>query len=260
MAAKRRLMPPQRMAFTARMATKIRSRKKKTGLLDRAAQRIRQGLRWAVLGGLGLGALLLVWVVVYRFVDPPGGYYMWQESRRLGGVAHEWVDLDAVAPVMARAVVAAEDANFCRHFGFDVAAIRLALAEGSGRGASTITQQVVKNTFLWHGRSWLRKALEAVLTPLVETFWTKRRILEVYLNIAEFGEGVFGVQAASRHHFGRDAADLGDRQAALLAAVLPAPQSRNAADPTRSLLDRAQRIMDGAATIARDDRSACFRG
>ena len=251
---------PRGFPFTARMAGKSRSRKKKVGLLDRVAAGVHRAIRWAVLGLLAVLALFAVWVGVYRFVDPPGGIYMWQESRRLGGVRHDWVDMDAIAPVMARSVVAAEDANFCRHFGFDMGAIRAALEEGAGRGASTITQQVVKNTFLWHGRSWIRKALEAVITPMVETLWSKRRILEVYLNMAEFGEGVFGVEAAAQHHFQRPAVDLGARQSALLAAVLPAPQSRDAGDPEAFVLRRAQAIIDGAATIARDDRSACFDG
>ena len=103
---------------------------------------------------------------------------------------------------MGRSAVAAEDANFCLHWGFDMAAIREAVEEGGTRGASTISQQVVKNVFLWHGRSWVRKAMEAVMTPVVELVWTKRRILEVYLNVAEFDEGVFGVQAAAQHYFG----------------------------------------------------------
>lgn len=239
------------------MARKGKAPPRKT-LLDRIATATRRVLRWSVLGFLGVAVLLAAWVMLYRFVDPPGGLYQWSESRRLGGVTREWVDLDAVAPVMARSVVAAEDVNFCRHWGFDIAAIRLALAEGGARGASTLTQQVVKNVFLWHGRSWLRKALEAALTPVVETLWPKARILEVYLNIAEFDEGVFGVQAAARHYFQTGAAELTARQASRLAAVLPAPQTRSAARPDARTDRRARAIADGAATIARDDRSACF--
>lgn len=229
-------------------------------MMQRAADRLRRLFRWVLWGLAGVLVLMVAWVGLYRFIDPPGGIYMLQESWRLGGVERRWVDMDAIAPVMARSVVAAEDANFCRHSGFDIGAIRSALAEGGGRGASTITQQVVKNTFLWHGRSWTRKLLEAVMTPMVELIWSKRRILEVYLNLAEFGEGVFGVEAGARHHFDRAAADLNARQAALMAAVLPAPQSRDAASPTDRLLGRARSIIDGAATIALDDRSACFSG
>ena len=240
-------------------ARKLR-RKARPGPLDRLARMIRRGLRWLLPGLVGGLALLVAWVGLYRFVDPPGGVYMVQETRRLGEIRHEWVTMARIAPVMVRAAVAAEDANFCLHWGFDMAAIRAALDAGSGRGASTITQQVVKNVFLWHGRSWLRKVLEAVLTPVVETLWSKPRILEVYLNVAEFGPGIFGVEAAARHHFSRAAAELSARQAGLLAAVLPAPQSRDAARPSDFVSRRANAIADGAATIARDGRASCFDG
>jgi monofunctional biosynthetic peptidoglycan transglycosylase len=226
----------------------------------RAALAVRRALRWAVVG-LGVVALLVVgWVAIYRWVDPPGGLYMWAEGRRLGGVQQNWVPMEGIAPVMARSVVAAEDANFCRHFGFDLDAIRAALDGGANRGASTITQQVVKNVFLWHDRTWLRKALEAGITPLVELIWGKRRILEVYLNMAEFAEGVFGVDAAARGYFGREADRLSARQAALLAAVLPAPQARSASRPSAFVARRATQIEDGAETIRRDGRAACFGG
>ena len=244
----------------ARRAARRASRVPRSGPLTRLALWLRRWLRRLMLALLVLALLMIGWVALYRWVDPPGGIYMLQENRRLGGIGHEWVDLDRVAPVMARAVVAAEDANFCRHFGFDMAAIRAALDAGGARGASTLTQQVVKNVFLWHGRSWGRKALEAALTPVVEAFWGKRRIVEIYLNVAEFDTGVFGVQAAARHYFNRDAADLTARQAALLAAVLPAPQSRDAARPSAFIDRRARAITDGAETIRRDGRAACFEG
>ena len=177
----------------------------------------------------------------------------------MGGVTRTWVDFEDVAPVMARSIVAAEDANFCLHWGLDVDAIRLALEEGSGRGASTISQQVVKNVYLWHGRSWTRKALEAGMTPLVEALWSKRRILEVYMNVAEFDEGVFGVDAAaSRHYFGVAPSNLTAVQAARLAAVLPSPKTRSARQPSAQLRKRASGIRDGAATIRADGRARCF--
>lgn len=197
-------------------------------------------------------------VLLFAFINPPTTFTMWSESRRLGGVERDWAPADHIAPVMLRAAVAAEDANFCAHWGFDMAAIRSAIEGGSRRGASTISQQVAKNVFLWQGRSWPRKALEAALTPLVETFWSKRRILEVYLNIAEFGEGIFGVEAAAQHYYGVAAADLSARQAARLAVLLPNPKER---DPNRlspRLQRLAERIADGAATIRADGRSACF--
>jgi monofunctional biosynthetic peptidoglycan transglycosylase len=203
-------------------------------------------------------AVVVAVIALFGAIDPPTTPYMLSESRRLGGVEQAWVSMDDIAPAMARSAVAAEDAGFCTHWGLDLRAIRAALASGADRGGSTISQQVAKNVFLWQGRSWLRKAIEAGITPVMEAAWSKRRILEVYLNVAEFGEGVFGVEAAARHHFGVSAADLTDRQAALLAAILPAPKSRNPADPSPELSQRADRIMDGAATIAADGRSACF--
>lgn len=209
--------------------------------------------------GLGLAVgLVLVWVAVLAVVNPPRGIYMRAEAHRLGGISHDWVGWADIAPVMARSVVAAEDANFCLHWGFDVAAIREALDQGGNRGASTISQQVVKNVFLWHGRTWSRKAAEAVLTPVVETFWSKQRILEVYLNIAEFDEGVFGVGAASAHYFKATPATLTPVQAARLAMVLPNPKARSAARPTEAQRRRTAAIVDGAETIRVDGRSACF--
>ena len=218
----------------------------------------RRGLRWLARGAAFAAAALVLWVAAYRWVDPPTTPYAWSEARRLGGVERDWVDIEAVAPSLARAVVAAEDANFCRHWGFDVVQIRAAIEAGGARGASTITQQVVKNAFLWQGRSWPRKALETAITPLVELLWPKRRILEVYLNVAETGEGLFGVQAAARARFGRDAAELSPAQGARIAAILPSPRTRDAARLSPRLEARARAIADGAATIRADGRAACF--
>ncbi|MEP5247749.1 MAG: monofunctional biosynthetic peptidoglycan transglycosylase, partial [Alphaproteobacteria bacterium] len=170
--------------------------------------------RWLFGAALVSGALVVLLVLLFRFVNPPTGVYMFSESRRLGGVQRDWVPLNQIAPVMARSAVAAEDANFCNHWGFDMEAIRTAIENGSERGASTISQQTVKNVYLWHGRSWIRKAMEAGMTPLVEALWPKRRIIEVYLNVAEFDEGVFGVGAAAPHYFGVSAAELSATQAA----------------------------------------------
>ncbi len=209
-------------------------------------------------GVLAAVALLVVAVLGYKVFNPPGTPYMAAEARRLGGVDQVWVDFEDIAPVMARSVVAGEDANFCLHWGFDMAAIRVALEDGSGRGASTISQQAVKNAYLWQGRSWPRKALEAVMTPVVEMIWSKRRILEVYLNVAEFGEGVFGVEAAARTYFRVGPEALTATQAARLAAVLPSPKKRSAANPSSFVRRRAAAIADGAATIKADGRAACF--
>ncbi|MCB1335353.1 MAG: monofunctional biosynthetic peptidoglycan transglycosylase [Roseivivax sp.] len=215
--------------------------------------------RWLWRAVLALAALLLAWIVLYSIIAPPTTLYILGEQSRLGRpVDRVWVPADQIAPVMLRSAVAAEDANFCEHWGFDMRALRIAIEAGGNRGASTISQQVVKNVYLWHGRTYTRKALEAVITPAVEAVWTKRRILEVYLNVAEFDEGVFGVEAAARHYFNTSAAKLSAGQAAQLAAVLPAPKERSAAKPTGAMRKRAAQIADGAATIERDGRSACF--
>jgi monofunctional biosynthetic peptidoglycan transglycosylase len=202
--------------------------------------------------------IVAAWVGAYAVLPVPTTPYILSERIRLGAVSRDWVPMEEISVHLQRSAVAAEDANFCLHWGFDMDAIRAAIAEGAARGGSTISQQTVKNAFLWHGRSWPRKALEAAITPLMEALWPKRRVLEVYLNIAEFDEGVFGAEAAARHHFGVSAADLTEVQAARLAAVLPAPQSRSASNPSQFVRDRAAAIRDGAATIRADGRDDCF--
>lgn len=224
-------------------------------LRQQAWRRVRRALRRGTVWGV---SLTIFAVLIYIVINPPMTWTMYSEKQRLGRLDKEWVPIEEVAPVMLRAVVAAEDANFCEHWGFDIKAIRAALADGSGRGASTLSQQTVKNVYLWQGRSWGRKALEALLTPLVEIAWSKRRILEVYVNVAEFDEGVFGVEAASRHYFKIGPDKLTSAQAAQLAAVLPSPKTYSASKPGKKLRARAARIRDGAETIRRDGRSRCF--
>ena len=224
-----------------------------TGLI----QRLR---RWFWRGMLAVVVIVLGMTGLYAVINPPTTPYMFAESRRLGGVSYDFVPMERIAPVMARSAVAAEDANFCLHWGLDVSAIRDRIDRGGSGGASSISQQVVKNVFLWHGRSWVRKAVEALWTPVTEAIWSKDRILELYLNIAEFDEGVFGVQAASRHYFGVDASDLTATQAARLAAILPSPKTRSASNPSDFVRRRAASISDGAATIRADGRAACFNG
>lgn len=218
----------------------------------------RTAMRWVWRVILVLFALILVAVIAFRFWNPPITYLTVMEERRLGNVSQTWVPIDDIASVMARSVVAAEDANFCLHWGFDMSAIRDAVEAGAERGASTISQQVVKNVYLWPARRWERKALEALVTPVVELVWPKRRIIEVYLNVAEFGEGVFGVEAASVKYFSVHAKDLNAEQAALLAAVLPNPKARSVQKPTSFMAERARSIIDGAATIKSDGRASCF--
>lgn len=216
--------------------------------------------RWVLRFVLITVVLLLLWVLLYAWYNPSKTPYMRSEALRIGAdVDHEWVPMEQIAPVMARSVVAAEDANYCNHWGFDMSAIRAAVDSGGGRGASTLSQQVVKNVFLWHGRSYVRKALEAGITPIMEMMWSKRRILEIYLNIAEFDEGVFGVEAAARHYFGVGPEQLSALQAARLAAILPSPKTRSASKPSKYVRKRSSQIIDGAATIRRDGRADCFQ-
>ena len=253
------------MARRAKTTTKSKTgkggRSNARSAKSKAEPRIRP-FRWLRRTILRLAALAVVLAVcavaVYGWLNPRTGIYMKREELRLGQLDHQWVPIEEVAPVMARSVVAAEDANFCSHWGFDIAAIRTAIEAGGNRGASTLTQQVVKNVYLWHGRSWLRKALEASLTPMVELIWSKRRIVEVYLNMAEFDEGVFGIDAAAHHYFGIGPDALSDLQAARLAAILPSPKSRSPVNPDTVTRRRTAAIMDGAATIRNDGRSACF--
>jgi len=251
---------PNRPAAPERDGAAVsRPRRGLAGVLPRLRRLGARALRWGVRAVLILAAASVLWVAVYRFIDPPATLYMLQEWRRLGAIAHENRPLAAISAWMPRAAVAAEDAGFCSHWGFDFAAIREALSDtGRLRGGSTISQQVAKNAFLWQGRSWTRKGLEAGFTLLIELIWPKRRIVEVYLNIVEFDAGVFGVAAAARHYFGVDAEKLSPRQAALLAALLPDPKGWSAKRPTAYLSRRARRIADGAATILKDGRSACF--
>ncbi len=221
--------------------------------------RLRRVLRWVGLGLLGLLLVLLSGVALLRVVNPPINYYQAAEWVRHGTLERRWIPLAAMSPHLARSAVAAEDAKFCQHAGFDIAAIRAAFAGGAVRGGSTISQQTAKNVFLWQARSWVRKGLEAGFTALIELLWGKRRILEVYLNVAEFDTGVFGVAAASRHYFDLPAGDVGPRNAARLMAVLPSPKTRDPNALSHTLARRARQIEDGARTIAADGRAACFQ-
>ena len=198
--------------------------------------------------------VLFLIVLLFRFIPIPTTPYMVSE----GSISYTWISLDKVSANVPLAIVAAEDVNFCNHWGFDMKAIRLAIEQGGNRGASTISQQVVKNLFLWHERSWIRKFFEAILTPAVEIAWSKRRILEVYINIAEFDQGIFGIVEASQQLFGLPASQLSLSEASLLAAVLPNPKQRSVKNPSLFVQRRALAISDGASTILKDERSQCF--
>ncbi len=204
--------------------------------------------------------LSVLLVTLFRFANPYLTYYFVTERTRLGEVSRQWVPIDAFSPFVARSVVAAEDAQFCTHHGFDLKAIELALKDKKRlRGGSTLSQQVAKNVFLWQDRTWLRKGLEAWFTVLIELIWPKKRIVEVYLNIAEFDEGIFGAAAAGRSYFNTPPDKLTALQAARLAAVLPNPKKRSASAPSNQLRRRTKQIIAGAATIKQDGRADCFQ-
>ena len=214
-----------------------------------------RALKWISIGLLGISVIL---VQFFAFNNPKMTGYMKTEEKRLGYIKYSWSDVEDISPVVLRSVVAAEDANFCLHWGLDFDAIGQAIESGANRGASTITQQVVKNLYLWPERSWLRKGFEAAISPLVELLWSKQRIIEVYLNIAEFDEGVFGIKSASKHHFGVLPAQLSAVQSSALAAVLPNPKELSAINPNKKLRKRAAAIQDGAETILLDGRDYCL--
>ena len=209
--------------------------------------------RWTRLLILGFAALTLLSTLLLRVVPPPATPLM--VIRGLQGMAagkgfiirKQWQPLTTISPAMVRAVTAAEDQKFLHHFGFDFDAISKAYANnrdgGRRRGGSTITQQTAKNVFLWPGGSYLRKGVEAYFTVLLELCWSKERIMEVYLNVAEFGPGVYGVESAARIYYQTTARQLTARQAAMLAAILPSPRQWNPARPTAYLVHRQRWIL-----------------
>ena len=228
-------------------------------VIRRTRRLLRRLWRGVVRALLALAALAVGLVILFRWVNPPPGYVMIAERIRLGGIERDWVPLAAMSANLPLSAAAAEDANFCRHWGFDIEGIRAAIADSDRlRGGSTISQQVAKNVFLWPARSWVRKGLEAGFTVLIEVLWPKRRIMEVYLNVAEMGEGVFGAEAAARHYWRTGAADLGPQRAARLMAVLPDPQGRSPVSGSAFIARRGSAIQKGAATIREDGRGACF--
>lgn len=197
---------------------------------------------------LVLFALSFIVTLAYKWINPPITPLM--ISRTSGsGINKTWKNIDEISPEMIAAVIASEDNFFLGHKGFDTRAIKVAIEEyESGkrkyqRGASTISQQTAKNVFLWQGRSWLRKGLEVYFTFLIESLWSKERIMEVYLNVIETGDGIYGVEAASQVYFQKSAKNLSRRQASLIAACLPNPRKRNAGTPSTYLQKRANQIM-----------------
>ena len=209
--------------------------------------------RWVAAVALALVAASVAAVAALRFVPPPITAMMLWQGGPLADLDYRWVDAPAISPAVARAVIAAEDQKFLEHHGFDLQSIEGAIDDyRSGdalRGASTITQQVAKNLFLWPGRSFVRKGLEAYFALLLEALWSKQRILETYLNTAELGPGVFGVEAAARRYFGVSARSLSPPQAALLVAVLPNPHRLHAQRPSVYVRSRQAWILAQMALL-----------
>jgi len=227
----------QAQAVTERPRTRSRGKSRPRSRLRRALQPLFLLILIAIL-------LPLVLVPLYRFVNPPVTTVMLAKALVGAGIDKRWTDIDEISPRLIGAVLTSEDSRFCAHGGIDWVEVQNALDDGDGRlrGASTITMQTVKNLFLWTGRSWIRKGLEVPLAFYAELFLPKRRILEIYLNVAEWDSGVYGAGAAAEHYFGVTAAKLSAMQAARLAAVLPSPTTRDAANPGPGTARLARRI------------------
>ena len=204
---------------------------------------------------LGVMAVLLLSIVPFRFVNPPITPVMLVEKLKGHTLRRDWVPLDDISRQLPLAVIASEDGRFCVHWGVDWGAVREAVEDGGLRGASTIPMQTAKNLYLWNGRSYVRKALEMPLAYVMSLIWPKERMMEVYLNVAQWGPGLFGAEAASRYYFHKSAADLTRREAVLLAAALPNPRWRNPAKPSRRMLRIANAIEARMPVVAQ--RSTC---
>jgi monofunctional biosynthetic peptidoglycan transglycosylase len=232
----------------------------------------RRGRRW---GRFLLNALVtlvavmvigpVVAVALYRFVPPPVTILMIERLAEGHGLDHRWLPLSQMAPTLPRAAIAAEDARFCEHHGFDFNAIEKAVQHDQRRpnrlrGGSTISQQTAKNVFLWPERSWVRKGFEAYITVLIETIWGKRRIMEIYLNTVEMGPGVYGVEAAAQRYFHVSARAVNPIQAARLIAILPSPLKWQVIDPGAYVRRRSGKIDKGEGAVERVGSAACVIG
>ncbi|WP_404339888.1 monofunctional biosynthetic peptidoglycan transglycosylase [Sphingomonas sp. MMS12-HWE2-04] len=206
----------------------------------------------------------MLWVLALRFINPPITFTMIGDMVSGHRITKQWMGIARIDPSMARAAIAAEDSRFCQHGGFDYKAIAAAAARNATgkkhiRGGSTISQQTAKNVFLWQGGGYLRKGLEAYFTLLIENLWGKRRIMEMYLNVAETGIGTYGVNAGAMRYFKHDASHLSDREAALIAAVLPLPKKRAAIDPSGFTRRYGNSINRRIGVVAGDGLDACLR-
>ncbi len=232
-------------AENRRKKKKSRKRKKSSSIIVRA---ITRSFKWSRNLVLVLVGLSLIATLALRWLNPPYTSFMIAQRVSTDFVPYKlnWVPLKEISPYLLIAAVAAEDQKFPNHYGFDLKAIQSAFEENKNqkrlRGASTITQQVSKNIFLWPKKSFFRKGLEAYFALLIETLWPKWRILEVYLNVAEFGPNIFGVKNAAYTHFNKSAAQLSQHEASVLAAVLPNPHKLHASHPSNYVLQRAEHI------------------
>ena len=233
---------------------KRKSRKKRPSRLKTLAGALAAGLAISIGGSI-------LWAALYGFAAPPGTLLMLQRKMSGDVIIHPWTKIEDISPYLVTAVIAAEDTRFCLHNGIDFEAIDKALEEAEKgrrlRGASTISQQTAKNAFLWNGGGWIRKGGEAWMTVLIETFWPKRRIMEVYLNIAEWGDGHFGAEAAAQARFGKSAKDLTRYEAALLASVLPNPHKWRVDPPGPYVRQRAGTVGVRMKQVRRDGLDAC---
>ncbi|MES2834963.1 MAG: monofunctional biosynthetic peptidoglycan transglycosylase [Pseudomonadota bacterium] len=200
-------------------------------------------------------------VLIHTLIPPPMTLLMVQQAVQGSGLDYRWRSLDHISPLLVEAAIASEDANFCSHNGFDMKAIEKAMRNNARgrkiRGGSTISQQTAKNVFLWPGRGWIRKGFEAGYTLMIETVWSKRRIMEVYLNVAEFAPGVYGAEAGARHWYGKSAEDLTAREAARMAAILPSPRRYKASAPGPYVRRRASRVQAAMGTVRNDGLARC---
>ena len=231
--------------------------------------RVRPSRSWSrrILGWIFKAILLflsvsLLWVLAYRLVNPPITFTMIGDSLAGNGARRAWISIERIDRDMVRAAIAAEDSKFCAHDGFDREAIEAAFRrnmEGGSvlRGGSTISQQTAKNAFLWQGGGWLRKGLEAWFTFLIENLWSKRRIMKIYLNVAETGIGTYGVNAGAQRYFRHDASSLSTAEAARIAAVLPLPKRREAVAPRGFTRRYGNMIQARMGVVRRSSLDAC---
>lgn len=229
--------------------------RRKRNFFYRAGLFLGRGLLYFIVGSV-------LWVTVYKFVPPPITFTMIGDVTSGHSLHKDWMSLSAMDRDMARAAIAGEDGKFCTHGGFDREAIFKAAKRnargGRIRGGSTISQQTAKNAFLWQGGGFFRKGLEAWFTLLIETVWGKRRIMEVYLNIAETGIGTYGANAGAQRYFGHDASELSPTEAARIAAILPLPKKRDAIAPRGFTRRHGNRLAANVGVVRRDALDACL--